>query len=236
MESSLHRALKEQYGLSAGGRSEVVLAGYRVDAIDPNGLVVEIQSKSLSPLRAKLDRLLPEHRVRVVKPVILRKRVVRQASRGGKELSARRSPKLGAMIDLFEDLVGLASRLPDPNLSLEAVGVAIDEVRLPRRRWPGYQVVDRRLTEVADRLLIERPADLWKLLPDEIDWQTPFTTADLARVLERSLWFAQRVAYCLRVSGAAEILGKSRNHRVYRCPDDMALHDAVERSSVLASL
>ena len=76
METSLHRALKDQYGSGSGGRSEVTLKGFRIDAVDGAGLLVEIQSGPLGPLRAKLGRLLPEHRVRVVKPVVLERRVV----------------------------------------------------------------------------------------------------------------------------------------------------------------
>src|SRR5208337_3530454 len=94
------------------------------------GLLVEIQSGPLGPLRAKLGRLLPEHRVRVVKPVVLERRVVRRARTDGPDLSARRSPKRGAVVDLFEDLVGLARILPDPNLDIEVLPVSIDEIRV----------------------------------------------------------------------------------------------------------
>ena len=158
METSLHRALKDQYGSGSGGRSEVTLTGFRIDAVDGAGLLVEIQSGPLGPLRAKLGRLLPEHRVRVVKPVVLERRVVTRARTDGPNLSARRSPKRGAVVDLFEDLVGLARILPDPNLDIEVLPVSIDEIRVSRRRRPGYRIVDRRLVEVLGKLSIERPA------------------------------------------------------------------------------
>jgi len=166
-------------------------------------------------LRAKLGRLLPEHRVRVVKPVVLERRVVTRARTDGPNLSARRSPKRGAVVDLFEDLVGLARILPDPNLDIEVLPVSIDEVRVSRRRRPGYRIVDRRLVEILGKLSIERPADLWKLLPQSHDWAEPFTTADIARRIDRPLWLAQRVAYCLRLSEAARVVGKRGNHRLY---------------------
>ena len=79
METSLHRTLKDQYGFGAGGRSEVGLKGFRIDAVDSAGRLVEVQSGPLGPLRGKLSRLLPEHRVRIVKPVVLERRVVRRA-------------------------------------------------------------------------------------------------------------------------------------------------------------
>ncbi len=215
METSLHRALKDQYGSGAGGRSEVTLKGFRIDAVDGAGLLVEIQSGPLGPLRDKLRRLLPEHRVRVVKPVVLERRVIRRTRTDWPDLSARRSPKRGAVVDLFEDLVGLARLLPEPNLDLEVLPVSIDEIRIARRRRPGYRIVDRRLVEILGKLSIENPADLWKLLPEGNDWSEPFTTADIARRIDRPLWLAQRVADCLRLSEAAQVVGKRGNHRLY---------------------
>ena len=43
-------------------------------------------------------------------------------------------------MDAFDDLVGLAPVFPHPNLRVDVLAVAIDEVRVPRRRWPGYAV------------------------------------------------------------------------------------------------
>ena len=37
---------------------------------------------------------------------------------------------------------------PHSNLEIEVLGVTIDEVRVPRRRWPGYRVADRCLGEI----------------------------------------------------------------------------------------
>jgi len=215
MESSLHRALKDHYGSGSGGRSEVSLEGYRIDAVDARGTLVEIQSGPLGPLRSKLCKLLPRFPVRVVKPVVLTRRVVRKRRLGSPDMSSRRSPKGGSLTDVFEDLVGLAGLLPEQNLHVELLAVSIDEVRVPRRRWPGYAIADRRLLEILDTCSIETPADLWKLLPEGHDWRIPFTTSDIARRMGRPLWFAQRVAYCLRLSGAAREIGKRKNHRLY---------------------
>lgn len=214
METSLHRALKDQYGTAPGGRSEVGLKGFRIDAVDPSGLLVEIQSGPLGPLRAKLRRLLPEHQVRVVKPVVLRRRVLRRSRRDGPDLSSRFSPKRGDLVDVFEDLVGLVRLFPDPNLSIEILGVSIEEVRIPRRRWPGFAIIDRRLGEVLSGRMLRQAGDLWQLLP-EADWDEPFTTRCIAERISRSLWLAQRVAYCLRLAGAAKLIGKRGHHRLY---------------------
>ncbi len=213
METSLHRSLKERY--AAGGRPEVAVEGYRIDAVDVEGRLIEVQSGPLGPLRGKLRRLLPGHRVRVVKPVVLRRRVVRRARADGPDLSARSSPRRGAMLDVFDDLIGVVQLFPHANLEIEVLGVTIDEIRLPRRRRPGYTILDRRLESIGPQALLARAEDLWTLLPDGCDGGGPFTTFDLADRIERPRWFAQRVAYCLRLTGAAKVSGKKGNRLVY---------------------
>ncbi len=190
-----------------------MLSGFRIDAVAPDGSLVEVQSGSLGPLRGKLSRLLIEHRVRVVKPVVATKRVVKRLRRDGKDLSCRLSPKRGGAIDVFDDLVGVIRLFPHPNLRIDVVEVAIDEVRVPRRRWPGFAVVDRRLRDVGETIALRTPDDLWLLvaapLPDR------FTTVDLAKAIGRPMAFAQRIAYCLRMGDAATVVGKVGNRVVY---------------------
>ena len=213
METSLHRELKERYGPVSGGRLEVTLGAFRIDAVAEDGELVEVQSGALGPLKGKLSRLLTDSRVRVVKPVTVARRVVRRSRRDGADLSARYSPKRGAVLDVFDDLVGLAKVFPHRNLTVDVLAVEVDEVRLNRRRWPGYTVADRRLRAVVATFPLRIPADLWSLLPGGLD--SPFTTRELAEHLGRPAAFAQRVAYCLRHSGAVETVGKAGNRRIY---------------------
>ncbi len=215
MEMNLHRALKERYATGRDGRSEVVIEGFRVDTIDYVGRLIEVQSGPLGPLRGKLQRLLPHHRMRIVKPIVMSRRVVRRSRRDGPDLSARRSPKRGALYDFFDDLVGVVRLFPHPNLEIEILGVTIDEVRVPRRRRPGYTVVDRRLDSIYDSNVVVTVSDLWKLLPSSCDGRRPFTTQDLCEQLDRDASFAQRIAYCLRLTGAARVVGKSGNRLIY---------------------
>jgi hypothetical protein len=213
VESLLHRQLKGRFGREAGGRSEVELDGFRIDAIAPDGLLVEVQSGALGPLRGKLTTLLGAHRVRVVKPVVVSRRIVRRARRDGPDLSARLSPRRGEAFDVFDDLVGLARTFPHPLLQIDVLAVAIDEVRIPRRRRPGYAVVERLLREVQRTIPLKDANDLWTLLPD--GRPDPFTTHDLADWLRRPVAFAQRVAYCLRLAGAVQARGKAGRRPIY---------------------
>jgi hypothetical protein len=216
MESTLHTQLKHRFGSEGNGRLEVAIDGFRIDALGPGDVLVEVQSGALGPLRAKLARLLPRFRVRVVKPVVVGRRIVRRDRRDGADLSARWSPKRGARLDVFNDLVGLASVFPHPNLELVILDATIDEIRVPRRRRPGFTVVDRRLIDVCDSLTLRRAVDLWSLLPPGL--VDPFTTVDLSEHVDRPIEFAQRVAYCLRLTRAAEVVSKRGNRIVYSRP------------------
>jgi hypothetical protein len=58
-------------------------------------------------------------------------------------------------------------------------------------------------------------------LPDDLDQQ--FTTADIARLSEIPRWLAQKMAYCLRQTGAITIAGKRGNAVLYTLvPHDRA--------------
>jgi hypothetical protein len=211
MESTLHRQLKDRYGPERGGRSEVRVGGFRADAIDAEGRLIEVQAGPLGALKAKLARLLITHEVRVVKPIVIERRIVRRDRADGPDRSSRRSPKRGDLLDFFDDLVGLARVFPHSNLAIEVVGVAIDEVRVAHRR--GDRVVDRRLVGVLSSATLRTADDLWSFLPVGLDG--PFTTLDCARKLGRPIAFAQRLAYCLRHAGAVEERGFHRRRRVY---------------------
>lgn len=211
MESTLHRQLKERYGPELGGRAEVRIGEYRADAIDPHGRLIEVQAGPLGALKGKLARLLDAHEIRVIKPIVLERRIVRRDRADGPDRSARRSPKRGDLLDVFDEFVGLARVFPHRNLTVEVVGVGIDEVRVERRR--GYRVVDRRLVATLASATLRTADDLWSLLPVGLDG--PFTTLDCARKLGRSIDFAQRVAYCLRHAGAVEERGFLRRRRIY---------------------
>jgi hypothetical protein len=216
METSLHKGLKDHYGVARGGRCEVAVGGYRIDAVDDEGTLFEVQSGPLGALKSKLRDLLSDYRICVVKPVVVRRRIVRRDRADGPERSSRQSPKRGELLDVFEDLVGVASFLSEANLRIELLGVSVEEARITRRRRPGYHVVDRTLDEVLEVIRLDQPDDLWALLPAGLPEGGPFTTGDLARKLDRSLPFAQKVAYCLRNAGAVRPIGKVGNSHLYK--------------------
>lgn len=219
METSLHRQLKALYAGTCG-RTEVVCRGYRIDAVCGEELV-EIQHASLGSIRTKIARLLETHAVRVVKPIVATKLLVKFDKRGGAEIERRKSPKRGELIDLFDELVYFTRVFPHERLTLEIVLVDVEEHRFPgrgkrRRRNPkrDFQVADQHLVRVVSKHRFATCADLWRLLPKRMPAE--FHTGELARRMKRPRWIAQRIAYCLRETGAAEVVGKQGNAIVYR--------------------
>jgi hypothetical protein len=213
-ENPLHAALKEWYA-RPGDRFEVPVAGYVIDIVR-NDLLIEVQTGGFSPLKTKLNKLSETRPVRLVYPVAQEKWILRLNDYGGR-LGRRRSPKHGAVEDVFAEMVRIPSLLARSNFSLEVLLIHEEEVRRlePGRAWrrKGWVVCERRLIDVVKSHLMASPADAAGLLP--ADLPDPFTTADIAEGLDRPRWLAQKMAYCLRAMGVIELVGKDGNAVLY---------------------
>lgn len=223
METSLHKQLKLLY---AGDppRVEERMGGYRIDAVRelPSGGIelVEVQHGSLSAIRNKIAKLCEKHTVRVVKPIIRRKVLVRLDAPGGVEISRRLSPKQSSQLELFDDLVYFTRVFPHENLILESVLVDIEERRFEghgrRRRWSkkDFQVEDQQLIEVHSTAEFRTAACLAELLPRTLAKQ--FGSLELATASGIKRHVAQKICYCLRNIGTVLEVDKIGNSRQYQ--------------------
>lgn len=214
METTLHRQLKELYGIDDASR-EVRLGGYRIDAV-VDELLIEVQVASLAAIRRKVADLVRTHRLLIVKPVVIQSFIVRKKSPRGEILGARYSPTVHDRCELFLDFVHFAKVFPQPNLSMEVLFIEQEEHRVPRRTWRrgrNFRVIDRRLRSVVGRETLSTADDLLRFLPATLPM--PFTTAQLARHAAIPRWLAQKMAYSLRWSGAIDVVGKQRNSVEY---------------------
>ncbi|MCS7060275.1 MAG: hypothetical protein RMN25_03830 [Anaerolineae bacterium] len=224
---SLHAALKA-WCAEPGDMLESTVEGYVIDIVRNDGaLLIEIQTGHFSALRAKLTALTRVHHVRLIYPVPAEKWIVRLASDEQTEISRRRSPKRGQVLDIFRELPAIARLVAHPHLSIEVVLVRAEEVLCPafgRRRagrrpgWrrKGWRILDRRLIDVISRHVLQTPDDFRALLPAAwlsnvagvVSDARLFTTRDLANTLSISLPLAQKMAYCLREMGVITPLGR----------------------------
>lgn len=216
METSLHRQLKEIYAWR-DARLEVSLGSFRIDVVCGD-LLIEIQHGSLAGIRDKVTQLLKNHRVLVVKPIIMRKQLVKLSRRAGKIVERRLSPKRGSLVDLFDELVYFTRVFPHPDLLLDVLLVEIEEWRYPgrkrRRQRNRYHVQDQKLQRVQSVHRLRTADDLVQMVPAKLP--DPFHTGQLAEALGVERWVAQKIAYCFRHTGAAIQVGKQGNSLLYR--------------------
>lgn len=217
METTLHRQLKTLYA-APGDRVEHELDGYRIDVAKPHCLV-EVQHSSLNAIRSKVGALLQHHRVVVVKPLVVKKRIVRLNRKGGQVISRRWSPKRGHLIDVFDELIYFRELFPHPNLTLEIPLVQIEEWRYQghgrkiRTRMNDHQIQDQLLLGVEQTLKLHHPVDLWNVLsrPDRRE----FSTQDLSQLWLVPRFRAQKIAYTLQHCQAIDRISKSGNSWIY---------------------
>lgn len=206
-EGSLHAALKDHYA-QAGDHFEVPLEGFVIDIVRPGDppQLIEVQTGSFGALGHKLDRLLDGHRVLLVHPIAATTLLERADSRN------RRSPKKGAVHDVFDELVSIPTLLSHPFLELDVVLVetAARQEHDPRARRGrgGYRTVDRRLLSVQSTHRFRTSDDLLAFLPDDLP--DVFTTGDIASRGGVPRATAQRIAYCLRSLELITIEGRGR--------------------------
>jgi hypothetical protein len=220
LETSLHQQLKTLYACDAS-KTEVSVRGFRIDAIAEDGELIEIQHASLGALRDKTRKLLSARtgdRLRIVKPIVRRKRITTVCKKSGEVLRSRMSPKSCDWLEVFMDLVHFATVFPKKRLTLEVVLIDAEETRIDcvprRRRGKTYKTVDICLIEVGEAISLETRADLLARLPiDQLP--SPFDTSHLASALSKPRWFAQKVAYCLRTMKAIHSAGKRGNAQLY---------------------
>jgi hypothetical protein len=220
METSLHRCLKMHFA-QPGARYEVPWGAYRIDVFNPHELV-EIQHGSLAAIRRKIETLVIEHKVRVVKPLLAKKTLVNLVERDGPEVSRRLSPKREVLLDIFNELIFLRNVFPHPELTIDVPLVEMEELRYPghgrRRRWRknDFQVADQRLIKILECHSLRSGDDLIALLPRELPQR--WHTGDLAALAQISRSSAQRIAYCLKHTHTAREVGKKGNSKLYNLP------------------
>jgi hypothetical protein len=214
-EGPLHAAVKAMLA-APGDRLEVPVGRFVIDLIRADGELVEIQTGGFGPLGAKLDALLDRHRFRIVYPVAAERRIVR-VDEHGEVLSIRQSPKRGTVVEVFDKLIAFPSLLTHPNLTVEVLLLTEDHIRAAgpvmlrgRTRDPGA----RHLRDVLARIELHGVDDIVRALPPFP--AQPFSTRELASILECSTMLAQRTAYCLRAINVIEAAGRHGRTPLHR--------------------
>jgi len=213
-EKPLHAELK-MWCAQPGDQFETVVDGFVIDIVRDD-LLLEIQTRSLASIKAKLANLVRSHPIRLIYPIAREKWIVKLATEGRRGVTRRKSPKAGRVEDLFWELVSFPQLLSNPNFSLAVLMIREEEARRyeGKRRWrtKGWVTEERRLLDVVEQRLFEKPADLLALLPEVLG---SFTARDLAEAMDIRLDLAQKMAYCLRKMRAINLIGKRGRANLY---------------------
>jgi hypothetical protein len=227
-ESLLHQQLKRLYARDETA-TERVVGGFRIDAVDEQDRLVEIQTGSFGAIAPKLRRLLKKHTVVLVHPVVARRWILPVDADGviGKR---RASPIRGRWEDVFAELVALPDLLAHARLCVQVLLTEEEELRLvrpARRRQKPYTVIERRLVRVIERVELDTPGHWLRVLPQGLErW---FTTRGLAQRLECSEALARCICYCLRENGRLLAVGKLGNRVIHARAGELARPDGEER-------
>jgi len=193
-ESSLHNTLKKLYAFQNDGKMEVELDDHVYDILTSDKTVIEIQTANLAKLLPKLlDALDKGHKVKLVHPIVIERRILLNDEQGNK-ISYRKSPKRGCIYDLFKELTGLYPILLKPDFELEVVEVNITEIRTrtsepvqtnnKRRRFKKNWIkTGKKLDEIRNTITFNSAKDYLKLIP--IDSKVSFCAKDLAEALKK---------------------------------------------------
>jgi hypothetical protein len=222
-ETELHAALKRHFARSQD-QLEVAVDRYVADIVR-DGEVIEIQTHNFAAVKPKLLHLVEQHRVRLVYPVAQAKWITRVKADRQTVLGRRKSPRRGALEDVFVELVSLPELMAHPHFTLEVVLIHEDEIRCPRlgrprHRGSEWRVCNRRLLKVVDSAAFITPADFRRFIP--ADLATPFTSGELAVALRRPEYVAHKITYCLRKMGTLVVVGKRRRAWLYALDEDRA--------------
>ena len=118
-EKALHADLKAWYA-RPDDLIETPVDGFIIDIVRGD-LLIEIQTRNFSAIKRKLNQLTANHPVRLVYPIACEKWIVKLPKDGKSPKSRRKSPKRGALVDLFAELVSFPDLLASPNFSLDVL-------------------------------------------------------------------------------------------------------------------
>ena len=109
---------------------EITLPCGKVADVYDGERIYEIQTGGFSPLRPKLEVLLPDYPVTVVHPILRRKYLSWITPDTGETTPPRKSPRVGSFTDGLRQLIYLLPLLDHPNLTIRLVLMDMEEQRL----------------------------------------------------------------------------------------------------------
>jgi hypothetical protein len=215
-ESSLHRSLKLRY-TGSGGNIEIQVGDYVCDGRTSKGEIIEVQTGSFGPLKEKAKFLSRTCKVRIIHPIIARKRIELFDFDGGL-IHKRTSPRKGSAWDLFKALIFAPELCLLKNLTIELAVIDISEKRINDGngswRRKGISVSDKFLDAWHGSVVLSMRKDYYQFVPFKKN--ECFTVRDLGEKVKINDSLARKTLYVLAKIGLVERAGKKGNAFIYR--------------------
>lgn len=219
-EKRLHRVLKCFYEPDETRHEQKV--GRFVADILRGEEIVEIQTASLHPLKAKIAYYLAEtpYQITVVHPLCAKRWIRWIDPKDGSVSAPRRSPKKENAVTAAADLVYLCDHLVHPRLHFRFPILEVEDYRLLNGRTADRKHhasrYERFPMSLLDELAVDGAADFVKLLP--ADLPPTFTGAEFMRLTRID---SRRAYAALKVFSAVGLLsvepGEGRARLYRRC-------------------
>lgn len=175
-ESSLHKTLKNYYAIQNQAQTEVPFNKWIADIMCTDGSIIEIQTGSLIPLKAKIKEAIKEKRkITVIHPVITEKKIETWTEEGTL-VSKRKSPKKENLYTALKQLTGVYDLLLNKYVTVTFIEVKTTEQRIQtkekiqlknksRHFMKNWYKSGKELTELGKEYTFKTKKDYLKLLP-----------------------------------------------------------------------
>lgn len=213
-ESTLHKTIKEKYA-DQKDHLEVEIAGKIVDIFKSDS-IIEIQTANLSSIKRKLEFLLNLFPVKLVYPLIRKKRIT-VVDNDGSIIRSRMSNKTGSILDIFKEVIFIPQLFLYPDFSLDILQVDVEEIRCDdgKGSWrrKGISIKDRIVNDILPVRIINDADDLYQLLP--IDIYDSIDSKKIAELLNVKTNLAQKIIYFFKHTGVIYPVDKIGNLKIY---------------------
>jgi hypothetical protein len=214
-EKSLHSDIKNLY-CDENSKVEYKVGSYIIDVIKEDTFY-EIQTKNFYAIGKKLRDIIEENnKVVLVHPIAVEKYIITLDDHGG-VTSRRKSPKKGALVDIFNELVSTPYLLKSENFKLEVIMIIEEEIRKSdgKGSWrrKGVSIVDRKLVKVIEKHTFNTIEDFNCFLPKELPEY--FTNKDLASTLNVPVHKVRKITYTLKNAEVIKECGKRGRELLY---------------------
>ena len=201
-EKTVHAVVKNYYEPDED-HQEIPIEGKCADIYSADEKIIEIQTRSFSRLKEKLNVFLPLYDVTVILPLPDRKRIIWIDPETGEESECGTYRSALAPWPAFKEIYSIRNYLTDPNLHIRILLMNMTEYRLlsgrskDRKRF-GAERYDRIPEGLTGEIILNEPKDYMLFLPELPD---TFTSAELAEEARIPKQYLSYVTGLLRLLG-----------------------------------